>query len=202
MVPYTILGLIIVSFILNNIISISVTKSSKEAKPSLLTGDDIAKRILGMNHIKDVKVEASSEEGENVYHPVHKTITLGPEVYGVKTIYALTIGSHEACHAVEYNYFRFLLLLVNKFKMFVFIPTFIASFFIHVSLLHSCVLWAYVGLILFTLFVVTFDELATNRRAYKALQQFTAVSKEEIKEVRKVQRKMNLTYITAIPSLM
>lgn len=202
MVPYTILGLIIVSFILNSIISTGVTKSSKEAKPSFLTGDDIAKRILGINHIKDVKIEASNEVGENGYNPIYKTILLGPEVYGVKTIYALTIGSHEACHAVKYNYFRFLFLLINKFKIFIFIPALIASFFIHASLLHSCVLWAYIGLVLFSLFVVTIDELATNRRAYKALQQFTVVTKEEIKEVRKVQRKMNLTYITAIPSLM
>ncbi|PDZ95034.1 hypothetical protein CON36_30580 [Bacillus cereus] len=200
MIPYTILGLVAASILINFIVYKKLTKISKEIKPSSISGEDMAQRILGENQIHDIKIEKTDKVGDNYFHPIHKRIQLGPEVYGMKTIYSLTIGSHEACHAVDYNYFRFLNLKISKFKNFVFLPAFVLSFFVDVSWFQSCVLWSYVALVAFYFFVEVCDELATNRRAYRALEQFKGLSKDELREVKKVQRVMNLTYLTSIPS--
>ncbi|MFP3728198.1 zinc metallopeptidase [Priestia filamentosa] len=199
MVPYVILGLIVISFILNFIVETTFKRTRKKTMLSSVSGEVAARRVLSINQIHSVKIKASEEYNYNLYHPITKEIHLGPEVFGKKTVYSLAIGTHEACHASKYNDWRFLDFYIIKLKKFIFLPAFIASFFFHYSILQSFVLWAYVVFAALYLFINVSDEILTNKRAKKVLKQMQEVSNKEREQAHKIYRVMNLSYVTSIP---
>lgn len=81
LVPYIILAMMVTGFYLNGFTTNRLTRVIEKSGPAGFSGDDIAKRILGMKEIKDVKVVKTDIKGDPLYHPLKKTIELGPDVY-------------------------------------------------------------------------------------------------------------------------
>lgn len=199
MTPYIILFVTILSYVLNRLASIYLKKVTKTTRASLFSGDEIALRVLGVNCIHNVKVKKTDRVGENLYNPLLKVIQLGPDVYGCKTIYSVAAGSHEACHAVDFQYLRLLYIPLYMLTKFVFLPLFLVSFFIHSAILHFIVLILYLAIFLFKFIVEVLDEVHINRLALKTLKQYQLVDSGELYEAQRVFRSFSLTYLTSLP---
>lgn len=199
MTPYIILLVTILSYLLNRLASMYLIKVNKTSRESRFSGDEIALRVLGANCIKNVKVKKMDRAGEDLYNPILKVIQLGPDVYGCKTIYSVAAGSHEACHAVDFQYLRFLYIPLYMFTKFVFFPLFLVSFFIHSPILHFIVLILYLAIFLFKFIVEVLDEVHINRLAFKTLKRYQLVDPGELSETKRVFRSFNLTYLTSLP---
>lgn len=68
-----------------------------------LTGADIARKILEMNNIFDVKVESTSGELSDNYDPRSKVVRLSQDIYNGRSISAMAIAAHEVGHAIQDN---------------------------------------------------------------------------------------------------
>ncbi|WP_041580481.1 zinc metallopeptidase [Bacillus sp. 1NLA3E] len=80
-----------------------------------------------MKHVEGVKIRRLDITGEDLYDPIAQVIQLGKNVYGCKTIYSLAVGCHEVCHAMDFQYLRFLSAPITIITKFVFIPLFLLS---------------------------------------------------------------------------
>ena len=199
MTPFIILFVTVLSYILNRLAAFYLRGLLKLLEYLRFSGDEIALKVLRVNRIENVKVKRMEKSGEDLYDPVLKVIKLGPDVYGCKTIYSVAAGSHEACHAVDFQYLRFLYIPLSMLTKFVFLPLFLLAFFIQSFLLHLVVLLIYLSLFLFKFIVEVLDEVHINRLALKTLIQFQLVEPEELFETKKVFRSFNLTYLTSLP---
>jgi uncharacterized protein len=199
MTSFIILFVTILSYLLNRLAALYLRRVTKATGVSRFSGDEIALMVLKANKIENVKVKPMEKAGEDQYNPLLKIIQLGPDVYGCKTIYSVAAGSHEACHAVDFQYLRFLYIPLSMLTKFVFLPLFLLAFFIQSFLLHVVVWLIYLSLFLFKFIVEVLDEVHINRLAIKTLIQFNLVEPEDLLETKKVFRSFNLTYLTSLP---
>lgn len=199
MTPYVILIITGLSFLINFLASYYLSNIVKNTRSASMSGDEVANTILNLNHISNVKVRKIDIAGENDYDPILKVIQLSPDVYGCKTIYSIAVGSHEACHAVDFQYYRFLFIPVTFFVKYIFIPLFLLSFFIDSNLFHGIVLLVYLSLLLLKLIVEVVDEFHINRMSVHTLKHFQLVSPDEVTETKKLYRFFNFSYLVSLP---
>lgn len=65
------------------------------------TGAELARHLLTRYGITDVTVE-QTETGDH-YDPVSKTVRLGKQSYGVKSLTAIAVAAHETGHALQHH---------------------------------------------------------------------------------------------------
>ena len=199
MTPYIILLITTISFLLNMIASSTLKRLVERAREATVSGDEIARAILRMNKQQNVKIRRTDVIGENLYDPLIKVIVLDPEVYGRKTTYALAVGCHEACHALKFQFLRFVFTPISLIAKYIFIPLFLLAFFIDSSLLHHSVLLIYIFLFILRLIIEVFDEVKINTMSIRLLHKSKLVCFEEIKEAQKLFYFFNFTYLASLP---
>lgn len=77
-------------------------KFSRVPTRSGMTGADVARRILGENGIRDVKVEPIAGSLSDHYDPRTKTLRLSEPVYGSNSMAAFGVAAHEVGHAIQH----------------------------------------------------------------------------------------------------
>lgn len=199
MTPYIIIFVTGLSFLLNVIASHSLKKIANDTREATISGDKMALSLLALKQINSVKIRKSETLGENYYDPLIKVIQLDPNVFGRQTIYSLAVGSHEACHAIKFQYLRFLLVPVSMIAKFVFIPLFLLAFFIDSPMYHGFVLLFYVLLLFIKLIIEVLDEVQINSMSIKLMQQSQVIPHHEIQETKKIYRFFNYTYLASLP---
>lgn len=75
-------------------------KYSKE--PVVLTGRQVAEKMLHDNGIYDVRVVSTSGSLTDHYNPTNKTLNLSEDVYNVASVAAAAVAAHECGHAVQH----------------------------------------------------------------------------------------------------
>lgn len=78
-------------------------KYKKVLASSGLSGAEVARKILELNNIINVKVESTSGELSDHYDPSHKVVRLSPDIYNGRSISAMAIAAHEVGHAIQDN---------------------------------------------------------------------------------------------------
>lgn len=199
MTPYVILLISIISFLLNSHASGRLTYLSTKSIHSSFSGEEIAERVLATQKLRHVKIRKTDQIGENFYDPMIKVIQLGPDIFGCRTIYSIAVGSHEACHALKFQYFRFIFLPITLIIKYAFSPLFLLSFFIDATILHRLVLFLYVCLLFVKLLFEVLDEVRINRLSIRILSQNKLVSLTELSETKKIYRFFNYTYFASLP---
>lgn len=82
---------------------------SKIPVNNLLSGKDVAEKMLRENGILDVKVISVPGSLTDHYNPLEKTVNLSPEVYNGRNVSAAAVAAHECGHAVQHaNAYSFL----------------------------------------------------------------------------------------------
>lgn len=77
-------------------------KYSRVQNSANLTGAQAARAILNMNGLQDVQIEQVRGELSDHYDPRKRVLRLSQGVYGVPSIAAIGIASHEAGHALQH----------------------------------------------------------------------------------------------------
>ena len=66
-----------------------------------LTGETVARRILDMNNLQNIRVEvAKGGMLSDHYDPVHHVVRLSPDIYYNASIASISVAAHEVGHAI------------------------------------------------------------------------------------------------------
>lgn len=97
-----IIGIMIVSFAVQQSLKGKFNKYSKVGLQIGLSGKEVAELMLKDNGIYDVNVVSVKGRLTDHYNPVDKTVNLSPEVYGGRSVMAAAVAAHECGHAIQH----------------------------------------------------------------------------------------------------
>ena len=97
-----IIGIMLVSWLVQNNLKRKFKKYSKVGLNIGLTGREIAELMLRDNQIHDVKVVSVQGKLTDHYNPADKTVNLSPEIYEGRSVMAAAVAAHECGHAVQH----------------------------------------------------------------------------------------------------
>lgn len=96
------IGVMVVSWLVQNNLQRKFKKYSQIRSSSGLTGAEVAMKMLHDNGIYDVKVTHVAGQLTDNYNPVNKTVNLSEGVYSSNSIMAAAVAAHECGHAVQH----------------------------------------------------------------------------------------------------
>lgn len=181
------------------------SKYSKVPMRRGYTGADVARKVLDMNGLYDVKIERTSGKLSDHYDPRSRVIRLSDAVYSGSDTASAGVAAHEAGHAVQHaeKYFplelRSAIIPITNFGSQLAIPLIFIGILFGNSSLY---ILAYIGIVLFSLTVlfqlVTLPvEFNASKRALNVLEE-GMLDREEIGGARKVLSAAALTYVAAL----
>jgi hypothetical protein len=97
-----IIGIAIVSWLVQNSLKRKFKKYSKIGLQIGLSGREIAELMLRDNGIHDVRVVSVQGRLTDHYNPSDKTVNLSPEVYEGRSVISAAVAAHECGHAVQH----------------------------------------------------------------------------------------------------
>jgi len=178
-------------------------KYSRIRSASGLTGSDVARRILNLNGLQDVKVEPVPGELSDHYDPRTHTVRLSEGIYGRGSIAALGIAAHEVGHAVQHanGYtalkLRHLLLTPANFGSTLSFPIFFIGFiFSSMNFLMDLGIYLFIGALAFQLITLPV-EFDASRRALATLRSSGMMADVEVDQARRVLSAAAWTYVAA-----
>lgn len=92
----------VLSFAIQAALNAKFDKYSSVPTPGMMTGADVARRMLREHGITDVSVEHIDGKLTDHYNPQTKTLNLSDAVYGSASIAAAAVAAHECGHAVQH----------------------------------------------------------------------------------------------------
>ncbi|MBM3327984.1 MAG: zinc metallopeptidase [Calditrichaeota bacterium] len=178
-------------------------KYSEVRSAAGLTGAQVARKILNLNGINDVEVEAVEGELSDHYDPRSRKVRLSEGIYGSSSLAALGIAAHEVGHAIQHQKGYLALQLRHLFLWPANIGSTLAMPIFFVGLIFSSFkVLMDVGIILF-LGALTFQlitlpvEFDASRRALAQLRGTGLMADYEISQTRKVLTAAAWTYVAA-----
>ena len=99
---FLMLAVMVLSFIIQQMLSSRFTKYSRVPSPRGLTGADVARLMLAQNGITDVTVQSVSGKLTDHYNPQDKTVNLSEGVYDSTSVAACAVAAHETGHAIQH----------------------------------------------------------------------------------------------------
>lgn len=96
------LGLMVLSFVIQQVLQGRFKKYSKVYNGMNMTGAQVAERMLMDHNIHDVKVTCIRGTLTDHYNPVTKTVNLSEGVYKSTSIAAAAVAAHECGHVVQH----------------------------------------------------------------------------------------------------
>lgn len=173
------------------------------------TGAEIARAILDVNRIRDVRIEPVEGFLSDHYDPTEKVLRLSPDVYAGRSVAAAGVAAHEVGHAIQHaEGYRWLtmrsrmvpaLTITSQMAM----PAILIGFVLMgVGQLGLGQLAVVVGAALFAVMVVfqlvTLPvEFDASRRALRAIERGGLVTADEHVGARKVLQAAAVTYVAA-----
>ena len=97
-----IIGIALVSWLVQNSLKRKFKKYSKIGLQIGLNGREIAELMLRDNGIHDVRVVSVQGRLTDHYNPTDKTVNLSPDVYEGRSVIAAAVAAHECGHAVQH----------------------------------------------------------------------------------------------------
>ncbi len=178
-------------------------KYSKVRSNVGLTGAEIARRMLDMSGLQNVKVEQTNGFLSDHYDPTSHVLRLSPGVYQSNSLAAAGVAAHEAGHALQQqdNYvpmqIRSAIVPTVQIGSWLGPIVFIAGFFLNLAALQ----WA--GIILFSAVavfsIITLPvEFNASNRAKAWLAESGVLYQSELPAIHSVLDAAALTYVAAV----
>lgn len=98
-----IIGIMIVSLVVQQRLKSKFNKYSKVGLQLNLSGKEVAELMLRDNGIHDVNVVSVRGRLTDHYNPTDKTVNLSPEVYSGRSVMAAAVAAHECGHAIQHQ---------------------------------------------------------------------------------------------------
>jgi Zn-dependent membrane protease YugP len=100
---YLIAGIMfLVGYIVSNRLKSKFNEYSQIGLSNMLSGREIAEKMLADNGIYDVRVLSTPGHLSDHYNPQDKTVNLSPDVYAGRSVSAAAVAAHECGHAVQH----------------------------------------------------------------------------------------------------
>ncbi len=173
-----------------------------------MTGAEAARRVLDANGLYNVRIEHIRGNMTDHFDPRTNVIRLSDSVYGVSSISAIGVASHEAGHAVQYAKSYAPLKLRNAIIPITNIGSRLAMPLIILGILFAglgeqFIYVAYAGIACFalsTLFqLLTLPtEFDASRRALMSMESYGLLYRDELDGAKKVLSAAAMTYIAAL----
>ena len=97
-----IIGIMIVSIVVQQSLKRKFKRYSKIALSNGLTGKEVAELMLRDNQIYDVNVVSVQGRLTDHYNPTDKTVNLSPDVYAGNSVMSAAVAAHECGHAIQH----------------------------------------------------------------------------------------------------
>ena len=165
------------------------------------SAQDIARRILDDNGLRDIRIEHIGGNLTDHYDPKAGVIRLSDSVMGSTSVAAIGVAAHEVGHAIQRKEEYFPIRVRNGILPVVQIASHAAIPLAVIGYLFSHTLMT-VGILLFS-FTVLFQlvtlpvELDASRRAMKTLEENRYLEGEELKGAGKVLTAAAMTYVAS-----
>ena len=197
-----VLPAIILAMVAQTKVKSTFNKYSKMSNISGYTGAEVAKRILNLAGVYDVRVEHIRGNLTDHYDPTNKVLRLSDAVYSSKSVAAIGVAAHEVGHAIQHNQgYTFLQLRHSLFP----VANFASKAAFPLILIGGILGFGgflRIGIVFFgitTLFaIVTLPvEFNASNRAVRILSAEGFLIGDELKGAKKVLQAAALTYVAS-----
>lgn len=168
-----------------------------------LTGQEVARKILDKNGLKDIYVVETDGYLSDHYDPRRKVVRLSKAVYRGETVASVAIAAHECGHAIQDKEGYAFLKIRSLIFPVVNVATSISYYIILIGFFLQILDVIYLG-IGFTLLGLIFQvitlpvEFNASKRAKEELNTLNVVSDDEAVGVKKVLKSAALTYVAGV----
>ena len=183
-------------------ISGTFQRYSRVASRNGYTASDVARRVLDMNGLNNVRIERVRGNLTDHYDPRHKVLRLSDTVHSSTSIAAVGVAAHEAGHAVQHSTGYVPLFMRNTIAPVASFGSSMSWILIMAGFLMRWFELIQIGIIFFTA-VVLFQlitlpvEFNASKRAIAMLTDSGIITSEEITPAKKVLNAAALTYVAA-----
>ena len=168
-----------------------------------MTGYDIARKILDVNGLTEVKVKKVSGNLSDHYDPSLKVVSLSDSIYDGTSVASTSVAAHECGHAIQdKDNYSFMQIRSAIFPI-VNIATSLSYWIILFGFIFEIVGLVYIGII-FTCIGLLFQiitlpvEFNASSRAKQQLIQYNLITSEEEQGVKKVLGAAAMTYVAGV----
>ena len=179
-------------------------KYKKVPNSRQMTGAYVARDILNKAGLYDIRVEATSGNLSDHYHPTQKVIRLSNDIYNGTSIAALAVAAHECGHAIQHAEGYAPIGIRNMILPFANVGQYLGWIAIMIGLALGATSIAWIGFILmsgillFQLFTLPV-EFDASHRAMDILEGYY-LDRSELKGARNMLSAAALTYVAALVS--
>ena len=167
------------------------------------TASSVARRILDMNGLQNIRIERVRGNLTDHYDPAHDVIRLSDSVYNSSSIASIGVAAHEVGHALQYadGYIpikmRNAIVPIANIGSTLSLPLIILGILIDMSKLVN------IGIIAFSLvavfqFITLPVEINASNRALEVLDSQGYLNEDEMGGAKKVLSAAALTYVAAL----
>lgn len=186
-------------------ININYSKYQKRKNKKGYTGQEIARKILDANGLKDVYVVETRGTLTDHYDPTRKVIRLSSNIYNGQTIASASVAAHECGHAIQdkvgYTFMKirsFLVPIVNFISYLGYFSLIISIFAGVTGYIKLCIL-ILVATLIFQLVTLPV-EFDASKRGLSELQKLNLIESDEVGSARKMLWSAALTYVASLAS--
>ncbi len=199
-------GLIIIAFLITLFAQIKIKMNYKKyldvKSSSNLTGASIARKILDLNGLADVKVNMAQGLLSDHYDPRNRTVNLSQDVFSTATVTAASVAAHECGHAIQHKVGYKPLKIRSSLVPLVNFSSYAGYLAIVIGAIASWVELIYVGILLECVillfeFITLPVEFNASKRGLNELNNGFLVN-NELNGAKKVLRSAAFTYVASV----
>lgn len=199
-----IIGIVVVIYAQSHIMK-TYHETMRIRNEQMLSGQEIARKILDANGLEDIYVVQVSGELTDHYDPGRNVIRLSNHVFQDDSIASLAVAAHECGHAIQkkegYLFYRLRSALVPVVNL----VSYLGYFVIIISAFAGITAYLLLGMIMLlaTLIfqLVTLPvEIDASKRGMKEIEKLNLAKKEEMTNVSNMLKAAAMTYVASLAS--
>ncbi len=199
-----IIGIVVVIYAQSHIMK-TYHETMRIRNEQMLSGQEIARKILDANGLEDIYVVQVSGELTDHYDPGRNVIRLSNHVFQDDSIASLAVAAHECGHAIQkkegYLFYRLRSALVPVVNL----VSYLGYFVIIISAFAGITAYLLLGMIMLlaTLIfqLVTLPvEIDASKRGMEEIERLNLAKKEEMTNVSNMLKAAAMTYVASLAS--
>lgn len=199
-----ILGIIVVVYAQSHIMK-TYHETMRIRNEKMLSGQEVARKILDANGLEDIYVVQVSGELTDHYDPSRNVIRLSNHVFQDDSIASLAVAAHECGHAIQrkegYLFYRLRSALVPVVNL----VSYFGYFVIVISAFAGITAYLLLGMVMLlsTLIfqLVTLPvEIDASKRGMKEIEKLNLAKQEEMPNVANMLKAAAMTYVASLAS--
>ena len=186
-------------------INSTYNKFRKVQSKGNLSGQEVARKILDSNGLKDIYVVETRGELTDHYDPSRKVVRLSHEVFHGTSIASISVAAHECGHAIQDKVGYTMMCVRSALVPFVNLVSYLGYFGIIIAIFAG--ITGYLKISILVLCATLLFQLVTlpvefdaSKRALEELKKLSLVEDNEREKAREMLKAAALTYVAGLIS--